>query len=48
MKFERLKPNKIKVIVEKADLEKWGVTADDMAKNSPETREIFFERRRIA
>lgn len=48
MKFERLKPNKIKVIVEKADLEKWGVTADDMAKNSPETREIFFEMLRIA
>ena len=43
MKFERLKPNKIKVIVENGDLEKWGVTADDMAKNTPETREIFFE-----
>lgn len=48
MKFEVLKPNKIKVIVEKTDLEKWGVTADDMAKNSPEVREIFFEMLRIA
>ena len=48
MRFEVLKPNKIKVIVESADLEKWGVTADDMAKNSPETREIFFEMLRMA
>lgn len=48
MKFEVLKPNKIKVVVEKSDLEKWGVTADDMAKNSPEVREIFFEMLRIA
>ena len=43
MRFELLKPNKIKVIVENGDLEKWGITADDMAKNTPETREIFFE-----
>ena len=48
MKFEILKPNKIKVIVEQDDLEKWGVTADDMAKNTPEIREIFFEMLRIA
>ena len=48
MKFELLKPNKIKVIVEPHDLDKWGVTADDMAKNSPETREIFFEMLRQA
>ncbi len=48
MKFEILKHNKIKVIVESEDLEKWGVTADDMAKNSPETRDIFFEMLRRA
>ena len=48
MKFEILKPNKIKVIVEHCDLEKWGVTADDMAKNSPETRDIFFDMLRQA
>ncbi len=48
MKFEVLKPNKIKVIVEECDLDRWGVTADDMAKNSPEVREIFFEMLRIA
>lgn len=48
MRFEVLRPNKIKVTVEKSDLQKWGVTADDMAKNSPEVREIFFEMLRIA
>ena len=48
MKFELIKPNKIKVIVEPQDLDKWGVTADDMAKNSPETRDIFFEMLRQA
>ena len=41
MKFERLRPNKIKVIIEAADLAKWGVSADAVAKNSPETREMF-------
>lgn len=48
MKFELLKPNKIKVIVEPHDLDRWGVTADEMAKNSPETRDIFFEMLREA
>ena len=48
MKFELLKPNKIKVVVEKDDLEKWGVTADEMAKNSPEIRDIFFDMLRQA
>lgn len=43
MKFELLKPNKIKVTVETQDLEEWGISADEMAKNTPETREIFFE-----
>lgn len=48
MKFELLKPNKIKVVVEPQDLDRWGVTADEMAKNSPETRDIFFEMLRQA
>ncbi len=48
MRFELLKPNKIKVIVEASDLESWGITADDIAKNSPETRDIFFEMLRRA
>lgn len=48
MKFELLKPNKIKVIVETTDLEEWGISADEMAKNTPETREIFFEMLRRA
>lgn len=48
MRFELLKPNKIKVVVEPGDLDKWGITADDMAKNSPETRDIFFEMLRQA
>lgn len=41
MKFERLRPNKIKVLIEAEDLAKWGVSADAVAKNSPETREMF-------
>ncbi len=48
MKFELLRPNKIKVTVEQADLQKWGVSADEMAKNSPETRDIFFDMLRMA
>lgn len=48
MKFELLKPNKIKVTVETQDLEEWGISADEMAKNTPETREIFFEMLRRA
>ncbi len=48
MRFELLKPNKIKVIVEPSDLEKWGITADEIAKNTPETRDIFFEMLRQA
>lgn len=48
MKFELLKPNKIKVVVETQDLEEWGISADEMAKNTPETREIFFEMLRRA
>ncbi len=43
MKFELLKYNKIKVIIEEGDFEKWGISADEMIKNSPHTREIFFE-----
>lgn len=48
MKFELIKPNKIKVTVETHDLEKWGISADEMTKNTPETREIFFEMLRRA
>lgn len=43
MKFELLKYNKIKVIIEERDFEKWGISADEMVKNSPHTREVFFE-----
>ena len=43
MKFELLKYNKIKVIIEEGDFAKWGISADEMVKNSPHTREIFFE-----
>ncbi len=41
MRFEKLKPNKIKVVIASEDLEKWGVSADAVAKNLPETREMF-------
>ena len=41
MKFERLKSNKIKVTICAEDLSRWGVTADEVAKNSPEAREMF-------
>ena len=41
MRFEKLKPNKIKVIIASEDLAKWGVSADAVAKNLPETREMF-------
>jgi len=43
VKFELLKYNKIKVIIEEGDFAKWGISADEMVKNSPHTREIFFE-----
>lgn len=48
MKFELIKHNKIKVTVETQDLEKWGISAEEMAKNTPEAREIFFEMLRRA
>ena len=41
MKFEILKPNKIKIIIDSDDLIKWGISADALAKNAPETREMF-------
>lgn len=41
VKFEKLRPNKIKIIIDKDDLVKWGVSADAVAKNLPETREMF-------
>lgn len=43
MKFELLRYNKIKVIIEEPDFEKWGISAEEIVKNSPETREMFFE-----
>ncbi len=48
VKFELLKPNKIKVTVEQGDLQKWGISADDIAKNSPQTRDIFFDMLKMA
>lgn len=41
MRFEKLKPNKIKVTIASEDLKRWGVSADAVAKNLPETREMF-------
>lgn len=48
MKFELLKHNKIKVIIEEVDFEKWGISAEKMIENSPQTRELFFEMLRAA
>ena len=41
MKIEKLKPNKIKIKMDNEDLSRWGVSADAVAKNLPETREMF-------
>ena len=41
VKIEMLRPNKIKIVINSDDLSKWGVSADAVAKNSPETREMF-------
>ena len=41
MKFEMLRHDKIKIIIDADDLKKWGVSADAVAKNMPETREMF-------
>lgn len=43
MKFEKLKENKIKVTMNAQDCREMGISFDEMAKNSPESREIFFE-----
>ncbi|MBE7054913.1 MAG: adaptor protein MecA, partial [Ruminococcaceae bacterium] len=43
MKFEVLKANKIKVTMNAQDFTELGISFDEMAKNSPESREIFFE-----
>ena len=43
MKFEMLKSNKIKVTMNAQDLCELGITFEAMAKNSPESREVFFE-----
>ena len=41
MKFEKLKPNKIKVVITNDDLIEWGISAEDIASNGPETKEMF-------
>jgi len=41
MKFEKLKPNKIKIVIDADDLLKWGISADALVNNAPETREMF-------
>ena len=43
MKFEMLKANKIKVTMNARDCEEMGISFEKMAKNSPESREIFFK-----
>lgn len=41
MKIEMLRSDKIKVIINSDDLKKWGVSADAVVKNLPETRAMF-------
>lgn len=43
MKFEMLKRNKMKVTMNSKDLKELGISFEAMAKNSPESREVFFE-----
>ncbi len=43
MKFEMLKANKIKVTMNARDCEELGISFDAMAKNSPQSREVFFK-----
>ncbi len=43
MKFEMLKANKIKVTMNASDCEELGISFDAMAKNSPQSREVFFK-----
>ena len=43
MKFELLKSNKIKVTMDANDCEELGISFDAMAKNSPQSREVFFK-----
>ncbi len=43
MKFEVLKSNKIKVTMDAKDLAEFGISFEAMAKNSPESREVFFK-----
>lgn len=43
MKFELLKSNKIKVTMNAQDLSELGISFEAMSKNSPESREVFFE-----
>ncbi len=41
MRFEKLKPNKIKIVITNDDLIEWGVSAEAIASNGPETKEMF-------
>lgn len=41
MRFEKLKPNKIKIVISNEDLLEWGVSAEAIASNRPETKEMF-------
>lgn len=43
MKFEMLKANKIKVTMDARDCEELGISFEAMAKNSPQSREVFFK-----
>ena len=43
MKIEMVKENKIKVTMNGEDLAEFGVSFETMAKNSPESREVFFK-----
>lgn len=43
MKFELVKSNKMKVTMDRSDLAEFGISFEAMAKNSPESREVFFK-----
>ena len=43
MRIEMLKQNKIKILMDCDDLLKWGISAQSVLENAPETREMFVE-----
>lgn len=43
MRIEMLRQNKIKILIDCDDLLKWGLSAQNVLENAPETREMFVE-----